>query len=192
MEVRFFESASVLGKWFESHQARGEELWLGFYKKDSGKGGVTYRQALDAALCCGWIDGVRKTIDAVSYVIRFSPRRAKSIWSAVNIKRANELESQGRMKPSGLAAFRARTPERTDRYSYETRPRALPAAYQKKLKANRKAWTFFAAQPPSYRRMVAWWIVSAVREETRLRRLADLIALCESERRLGLAMGKKS
>lgn len=162
-------------KWFAAHHASATEQWVGFYKKDAGKASVTWPESVDQALCFGWIDGIRKSIDAVSYKIRFTPRKPRSIWSAVNIKRAGELIEEGLMQPGGLKAFAAREENRSGIYSYEQRSPELPDQYAKKLKQNAAAWKFFQAQPPSYRKAVNWWVVSAKKEETRLKRLEKLM-----------------
>src|SRR5262249_23767657 len=147
---------------------------------------------LDEALCRGWIDGVRRSLDAVSYTIRFSPRRARSKWSAVNLRRVAALKAAGRMRPEGLAAFDGRVRTRAQ-YSYEERPRELPAAYARLFKTNPRAWAFFKAQPPGYRRTATWWIVSAAKEETRQRRLARLMAdSARGTRMPEMAPGKRS
>jgi uncharacterized protein YdeI (YjbR/CyaY-like superfamily) len=175
VRFKFFKSPSDLRKWFERHHALEQELWVGYYKKDSDKPSITWPQSVDEALCFGWIDGIRKSIDDLSYKIRFTPRKPRSIWSAVNIKRAGELSEQGLMQPAGLKAFRAREENRSGIYSYEQRSPELPDQYGKKLKKNFAAWKFFHAQPPSYRKAANWWVVSAKKEETRLKRLDNLI-----------------
>jgi uncharacterized protein YdeI (YjbR/CyaY-like superfamily) len=195
MNARFFRSTAALRAWFEKHCARASELWIGFYKKESGRVGVSYEEAVDEALCVGWIDGIRKRIDDVCYTNRFTPRKPSSNWSAVNIRRIGELTALGRMKPSGLSVFESRVQEtRPGRYSYENRPRTLEPAHERAFRARKAAWTFFEAQPPSYRRTAIWWIVSAVKDETRARRLAILIAESARGRRLAEASGstKKS
>lgn len=148
---------------------------MGFYKKDSGKPSITWPQSVDEALCFGWIDGIRKSIDDVSYKIRFTPRKSRSIWSTVNIKRAEELIDQRLMQPAGLKAFQARQEYRSGIYSYEQRLPELPDPYRRKLKRNTAAWKFFQTQTPSYRKAVSWWVVCAKKEETRLKRLDKLI-----------------
>jgi uncharacterized protein YdeI (YjbR/CyaY-like superfamily) len=175
MKIKFFKTPAAFRKWFETHHASETELWVGFYKKDSGKASITWPQSVDEALCFGWIDGLRKSIDEVSYKIRFTPRKPRSIWSAVNIKRAGELMEQGLMSPAGLTAFAAREENRSGIYSYEQRSAELPDQYGKKLKQNPAAWKFFQAQPASYRKAANWWVVSAKQEETRLKRLEKLI-----------------
>lgn len=171
-------------KWFAAHHVSESELWVGFYKKDSGKASITWPQSVDEALCFGWIDGIRKSIDEVSYKIRFTPRKPRSIWSAVNIKRAGELSEQGLMQATGLKAFAARQENRSGVYSYEQRSPELPDQYAKKLRKNAATWKFFQAQPPSYRKAVNWWVVSARKEETRLMRLDRLIQLSAAGQRI--------
>lgn len=175
MKPKFFKAPSDLRKWFEANHASVAELWVGFYKKDSGKPSITWPQSVDEALCFGWIDGIRKSIDDASYMIRFSPRKSSSTWSAVNIKRVGELIEQGQMRPGGLKAFEARQENRSGIYSYEQRSPELPDEYRKLLEKNSRAWEFFVAQPPSYRKAANWWVLSAKKEETRLRRLDELI-----------------
>jgi uncharacterized protein YdeI (YjbR/CyaY-like superfamily) len=173
--IKFFKTPADFRKWLEAHHASVPELWVGFYKKDSGKPSITWPQSVDEALRFGWIDGIRKSIDDLSYKIRFTPRNTRSTWSAVNIKRAQELVEQGLMRPAGLSAFQAREENRSGIYSYEQRSPELPDQYGKKLKKNLGAWKFFQAQPPSYRKAATWYVLSAKREETRLKRLDALI-----------------
>jgi uncharacterized protein YdeI (YjbR/CyaY-like superfamily) len=175
LEPKFFKTPADLRKWFAANHSAATEQWVGFYKKDSGKASITWPQSVDEALCFGWIDGIRKSIDAVSYKIRFTPRKPRSIWSSVNIKRAAELVEQGLMQPAGLKAFAARQENRSGIYAYEQRSPELPEQYAKKLRKHAVAWKFFQAQPPSYRKAVNWWVVSAKKEETRLKRLDTLI-----------------
>jgi len=177
MKPTFFRTPAAFRMWLRKHHAGVGELWVGYYKKDSGKPSVTWPESVDEALCVGWIDGIRKRIDDVSYVIRFTPRRRSSVWSSVNIARASALVEQGRMQPAGLEAFEARAQNRSGIYSYEQRPADLPEPYARLLKRQRAAWEFFQAQPPSYRKAATWWLVSARREETRLKRL-DRLAAC--------------
>jgi uncharacterized protein YdeI (YjbR/CyaY-like superfamily) len=184
MAVRYFASAADLRAWLAEHHGSAVELWVGFYKKGTGRASVTYAECVDEMLCFGWIDGVRKSVDGERYTVRCTPRKTKSYWSVVNRRRYAELDRRGRVAPAGRAAF-ARREERTGRYSFENRPRRLPPAYAKAFRADEKAWAFFAAQPPGYRRLAAWWIVSAAREETRARRLAALIAESRRGRRVG-------
>src|SRR5262249_17777711 len=168
----------------EKNHATATELWVGFYKRDSGKPSITWPESVDQALCFGWIDGIRKHVDKISYQIRFTPRRRGSIWSAINIKRAEELARQKRMKPAGLKAFAARIENKTGIYSYEQRSTELSEPYAELLKNNKAAWNFFGMQPPSYRKMIGWWIVSAKKEETRMARLAKLISESAKGKRL--------
>jgi uncharacterized protein YdeI (YjbR/CyaY-like superfamily) len=181
-----FRSASAFRRWLQARHSGARELTVGFHNKASGKGGMAYSQALDEALCFGWIDGVRNRVDGDTYSIRFSPRKARSIWSLVNVRHARRLIAQGRMRPPGLAAFEAREAGRTGVYSFEQRPRDLPAPLKEAFRANRRAWVHWEAQPPGYRRTAIWWVVSAVREETRLVRLGRLIGDHAAGRRLGL------
>ena len=160
------------------------ELWVGFYKRDSGRPTITWPESVDEALCFGWIDGIRKRIDEISYQIRFSPRRRGSIWSAINIKRAQELTKEKRMQPAGLKAFAARVENRSGIYSYEQRKAELDEPYASVLKKNKAAWNFFQTQPPSYKKMIGWYIVSAKKEETRLQRLNRAIAASAKRKRL--------
>jgi uncharacterized protein YdeI (YjbR/CyaY-like superfamily) len=162
------------------------ELWVGFHKKHTGAPSITWPESVDEALCFGWIDGIRKTLDDGRYVIRFTPRKPNSTWSAVNIARAKELVRLGRMSPAGLRAFEKRTPEKSAIYSYEQRrTAALNAADRKTFRANPEAWTFFRAQPAGYQRLLTYWIISAKRDETRAKRLARLIADSAAGRRIG-------
>jgi uncharacterized protein YdeI (YjbR/CyaY-like superfamily) len=151
------------------------ELNVRCFKTAAADRGMTYKQALDEALCFGWIDGVRHALDALSFSVRFTPRRNRSIWSAINIRRMKELLAEGRVAAPGRAAFEARRPEDTRRYSFESKPMALAPAYEKALRARRRAWEHFLAQPPWYRRTSSFWVMSARKEETRQRRLAILI-----------------
>lgn len=175
MKPRFFKSQSDFRTWLEKHHDTSRELLLGFYKKGSGHPSITWPESVDEALCFGWIDGIRRRIDDISYSIRFSPRKPVSTWSVVNINRAQELIDRGLMKPAGLAAFQARREYRSGIYSYEQRSEKLPDPYERVFKRNKKAWAFFQVQSPWYRKTVGWWIVSAKKEETRLKRLARLI-----------------
>lgn len=176
----FFKSAAALREWLSAHHADTPELLVGLYKKGSGKGGITYQDLVDGALCFGWIDGVRKAYDAASYTVRLTPRKPESIWSAVNLKRAAELEAAGQMHAAGLGAFRGRDAKRTNQYSFENKARKLDAASEKKFRAHEKAWAWFSTQAPSYQHTASWWVVSAKQEATRAKRLAMLIADSEA------------
>ena len=184
VNIQFFKSADELRKWLGKNHGKAPELWVGFYKKDSGRGGITYAEAVDEALCFGWIDGIRKGIDGSSYVSRFTPRKSRSIWSNINTKRAGELRTLGRMMPAGLKALSVRDPERSGIYSFENRAKKLEAVYERKFKANKKAWEFFQSQAPWYRRTAGWWVRSAKREETKWRRLERLMGDSEASKRL--------
>ena len=186
MKPTFFAAPADFRKWLERHHDAADELLVGFYKKGSGRPSITWQESVDEALCFGWIDGIRRTIDDESYSIRFTPRRARSVWSSVNIKRAEELTKLGRMHPAGLRAFEARDPARSRIYSFEQRREAqkLAPEYQAKLEANKKAWAFFQSQPPYYQRTTSWWVMSAKKEETRLKRLATLIEDSAKGRRI--------
>jgi uncharacterized protein YdeI (YjbR/CyaY-like superfamily) len=182
----FFKTADRLRRWLEKNHASATELWIGFYRKASGKGGITYEQALEEALCFGWIDGVRKRLDDEAYVQRFTPRTAKSYWSAVNIKRVEGLKAAGRMHEAGLAAFERRDRSKTEAYSFERQHAQLDPASEKQFRANAKAWSFFQSQAPWYRRVVIHWVSSAKKEETRQRRLAVLISDSAAGQRINL------
>jgi uncharacterized protein YdeI (YjbR/CyaY-like superfamily) len=186
MESLFFESPAAFRKWLEKNHASAMELLVGFHKKDSGKPSMTWPESVDQALCFGWIDGVRRRIDDVSYSIRFSPRKPVSNWSAINIARVAELTKLGLMRPAGLRAFEKRREDKSSIYAYENAVRTLDPADEKKFRANRKAWQFFNAQAPSYRRVCVYWITSAKREETHARRLATLIDDSANGRKVGV------
>ena len=185
---KFFATPAKFRAWLERHHETAPELLVGFYKRGSGKASITWPESVDEALCFGWIDGIRRGIDDKSYSIRFTPRRARSIWSTINIGRVAELTKLGRMQPAGLRAFAAREDKRSGIYSYEQvqQPdQPMDGPCSAKLEANKKAWTFFQAQPPYYRRLATRWVMSAKKEETRLRRLAQLIEDSSAGRRIG-------
>jgi len=183
MKPEFFSTPFQFRAWLQANHAAVRELWVGFHKKDSGKPSITWPEAVDQALCFGWIDGVRRSLDARSYVIRFTPRKPRSTWSAVNISRAKELAIQGLMGPAGLKAFEQRTDDKSAIYSYEQRKTAkLPHEQERNFRANREAWDFFASQPPWYQRTAIYWVTSAKKEETRAKRLATLIDYSERHR----------
>lgn len=175
-KITFFRTPSHFRKWLEQNHETVTELWVGFYRKGSGRLSITWPESVDEALCFGWIDGLRKGIDPESYKIRFTPRKTRSNWSALNIGRVEELTRTGRIRPAGSKAFAQRIPERSGIYSYENRKTAvLDKRAEKQIRSSPAAWKFFQAQPPSYRQVVTWWIVSAKREETRAKRLEKLI-----------------
>jgi uncharacterized protein YdeI (YjbR/CyaY-like superfamily) len=182
----FFATPTELREWLARNHATASELLVGFYKRGSGKPSITWQELVDEELCFGWIDGVRKGIDDVSYSNRITPRKPRSTWSAINIARAKELIALGRMRPAGLKAFERRTDERSAIYSYEQRTKArLDPEAERAFRANKKAWAFFEGQPPSYRRAGTWWVISAKREETRQKRLATLIRDSQNGRTVG-------
>src|SRR5687767_9554303 len=175
MLPKAFRDAAAFRAWLERNHATKKELVVKLYKVHAKEKGLTYKDALDEALCFGWIDGVRRSGDDESHNIRFTPRTARSTWSAVNIRRVKELEAAGRMHESGRAAFARRSEDRSGIYSYENRQTELGPAYEKKFRAKKTAWDFFQTQAPWYRRTSIYWVMSAKKEETRERRLASLI-----------------
>jgi uncharacterized protein YdeI (YjbR/CyaY-like superfamily) len=182
---RFFPTADDFRAWLEQHHASTTEVVVGFHKKQTGRPSMTWTESVRAALCFGWIDGSRRSLGDDSYTIRFTPRNPGSNWSSLNVRHVEELIRQGRMAPAGLAAFEARRPERTGVYAFEQRHSArLEPAQEKQFGANSAAWEFFQQQPPSYRQTAVYWVVSAKREETRSRRLAQLIEDSAAGRRL--------
>lgn len=185
MTPRFFATPLAFRRWLEQHHAKAEELLVGFWKKDSGKPSITWSESVDQALCFGWIDGVRRGRDADSYTIRFTPRRASSTWSQINVRKVAALTAAGLMQPAGTRAFEQRKAAKTGVYSFEQRETAaLDAAMERTFRARKKAWAFWEACPPGFRRLVTWWVVSAKREETRAKRLAKLIAESAAGRRV--------
>ena len=182
----FFSTPDAFRAWLEEHHASTPELWVGFYKKASGKIAMSYQEAVLEALCFGWIDGVLNRVDADSYMHRFTPRKARSTWSNVNVAHVARLTAAGRMHAAGLAAFAARDVAKTGTYAFERQtPAKLTAAQEKQFRANKDAWTFFSAQAPWYRRTALHLVVSAKQEATRVRRLAQLIADSAAGRRIG-------
>ena len=184
MKAKFFRTPADFRTWLEKNHSTATEVWVGFYKKDSEKPSIRWPESVDEALCFGWIDGIRKRVDEISYQIRFTPRRRGSVWSATNIKRTKELAQEGRMRSTGLSAFAARIENKSGIYSYEQRNTELGEPYAKLLKKNKAASNFFKKQPPSYRKMIGWWIISAKKEETRMARLAKLISESAKGKRL--------
>lgn len=184
MEPTFFSTPSDFRNWLSKNHKKETELLVGFYKVDSGGESITWSQSVDEALCFGWIDGVRKSIDDKSYTIRFTPRKPTSIWSAVNLKKMEELIKKQLVKPAGLAAFEKRKESRSKIYTYEKAPVKLDRNYEKKFKANKKAWAFFLSQAPSYQRVVFNWIMSAKQITTQHSRLEKLIDSSEAGKRI--------
>ncbi len=184
MEVRHFASPLEFRAWLSEHHETATELWVGLRKMGSARPGITWREAVDEALCFGWIDSVGRRIDDQSYTVRFTPRRKGSNWSKVNVERVRELTGRGLMQPAGLRAFEARDQGRTGVYSYEAPELGLDRAVEEGLRSRLAAWDFFSAQPPWYQRAAGHWVMSAKREETRARRLAALIEDSANRRRL--------
>ena len=184
MTPTFFESPAGFRAWLQKHHKTADELWVGFYKKASGKPTITWQEAVDEALCFGWIDGIRKKVDADSFTNRFTPRRRGSFWSDVNTRRVAELTKAGRMRAAGRAAFAARDAARTEAIARVRRDPRLEKRLEARFKANRAAWEFFNAQPAGYRRMATWFVMSAKRDETRVKRIDSLIDISASGRRL--------
>ena len=176
MKAKFFSSPEKFRQWLEQNHDRVSELLVGFHKKSSGKKSITYAEALDEALCFGWIDGVRKNFDETSYTIRFTPRKPRSIWSLVNVNHVERLKKEGRMHAAGLEAYARRDPKRTGIYAFENEPKQLSPAYEKTFRQNKKAWEFFEKKmAPSLKKVSIYWIMSAKKEETQLRRLKHVI-----------------
>ena len=181
----YFATPAAFHEWLEKNHQTKSEQWIGFYRKASGRPSITWAEAVDEALCFGWIDGLRKTIDASSYKIRFTPRRPSSNWSATNIARMKDLIRDGRVRPAGITVFQRRTPAKSRVYSYENRKAArLSSAATKLFRAESTAWRFFQQQPASYRQTAIWWMVSAKRPQTQNNRLQRLIASSKAGRRL--------
>ena len=180
----FFKSPAELRQWFEKQQATADELLVGFHKKGTGKPTLTWPESVAEALCFGWIDGIRRKLDEDRYTIRFTPRRPGSRWSAINIKMMAALEAEGRMTPAGRAVFEARKDKQSPGYSYERREAAFDAPRLKAFQKNKAAWAFFEAQPPGYRRIITWWVMSAKQEDTRDRRLTKLIESYAAKKRI--------
>jgi len=181
----FFPTPSDFRAWLEAHHDKFPDLLVGFHKKDSGKPSMTWPESVDAALCFGWIDGVRRSIDETSYTIRFTPRRSTSTWSAVNIKRVQQLKETGLMRPAGRKAFAARSEKKSGIYSYEQRKTAkFTREQEKQFRANNSAWEFFRSQAPWYQRVTTYWVISAKKEETKLKRLSVLIVHSQNQRTL--------
>ncbi len=174
-DVRFFETADELRAWFEANHATAEELWLGYHRKGTGRPSVDWPLAVDEALCVGWIDSIRVGLDEATFAQRFTPRRKASVWSAVNVANVERLQAAGRMRPAGLAAFEARTPERTGVYSYERVVLGFSAAEAARFRADAGAWADWERRPPSYRKAVTHWVTSPKGEETRQRRFEELL-----------------
>ena len=191
-QLIFFPTQKNLRKWFEKNHKKEKELFVGYYKLSSGKPSITWSQSVDEALCFGWIDSIRKSIDEESYCNRFTPRNPKSNWSAINIKKVEELTKLGLMKPEGLHAFSLRKENNSKIYSYENPTVSFDKSYEKKFKTNKEAWTFFQLTAPSYQKITTRWVISAKQETTRLKRLDELIRDCAAGKKIkAMSYGKK-
>lgn len=191
MKPSFFRTSAEFRKWLTKNHTSQQALLVGFYKKDSGKPSITWPESVEQALCFGWIDGIRKSIDEISYSIRFTPRKPGSTWSKINVTLAQTLIAQGLMQPAGRMAYEARRENKSGTYSYEQRRIQLEEPYHRLLKKNKPAWDFFHSQPPSYRKAVYWWIMSARKEETRRKRLEKLAAFSAEGLRLPEYVSRK-
>ena len=187
---KFFTSPEQFRAWLEKNHATADELEIGFHKKSSGKKSITYAEALDEALCFGWIDGVRRSLNETSYQQRFTPRRARSIWSLVNVKHVERLKKEGRMRPAGIAAYEQRDPKRTGIYAFENAPRELSQEYEKEIRKTKGAWEYWQTYPPYLKKTVSYWVMSAKKEETRTARLQRLIESCARGERIGTLPAK--
>jgi len=182
-QLVFFPTQKDMRKWFERNHKKEKELFAGYYKVSSGKPSITWSQSVDEALCFGWIDGIRRSVDEESYCIRFTPRKPKSNWSAINIKKVEELIKLDLMKPDGLALYNLREEKKSKVYSYENRAIAFDKSFEKKFRGNKQAWNYFKSTAPTYQKTTIRWVMGAKQEETRLKRLEELIRDC--------ALGKK-
>ena len=186
MNPKYFKSSSEFRKWLEKNHAVAHELWVGFYKKDSGIKSITYQEAVDQALCFGWIDGIKKKVDELNYTHRFTPRKSKSNWSSTNIKRVGELLRLGLMHPCGIKVFNQRNKKKIEQYSNERKIRTLDKSYIQIFQTHKNAMSFFLSQSPSYQKLANLWVMSAKKEETRLRRLNILIDDSANHRKLAV------
>jgi uncharacterized protein YdeI (YjbR/CyaY-like superfamily) len=184
MKALYFKTAAEFRRWLAANHASERELLVGFYKKASGKPSISYKEAVDEALCFGWIDGIKNRVDEACYTHRFTPRKAGSTWSVVNTKRAGELIAMKRMAKRGLEVFENRDPEKTRLYSFENRPKAFDPALERVFRKQAQAWAFFRAQPPGYQRLATFYVMSAKQQETRERRLAVLMKSSAEGKRL--------
>jgi len=182
---KYFQTERSFRKWLEKNHRSADVLWVGYHKKSTGKSSIDWEGSRDQALCFGWIDGIRKSIDNGSFMIRFTPRRPGSMWSAINIARVRALRKQGLMAQAGIRAFQTRDPAKSQRYSFEQMNVSFTPAQLREIRKNGRAWEFFVSQPPSYRRMSTWWVTSAKKVETQERRLRALIR--DSSRGLRIA-----
>lgn len=184
LEPLYFETAIEFRKWLLENHSKETQLLVGFYKINSNKPSITWSESVDQAICFGWIDGVRRSIDEERYCIRFTPRKPGSIWSAINIKKVEELSAKRLMHPTGIEAYKKRKEDKSRVYSYEKDPVSLSPEFEKKFRANKKAWKFFNSMPPSYQRTAIHGIMTVKREETKLKRLEELINDSAAERKI--------
>ncbi|MGI8786257.1 MAG: YdeI/OmpD-associated family protein [Pyrinomonadaceae bacterium] len=184
MKPKFFPTQTDFRRWLEENHTGDTELLVGFYKVGSNKPSMSWSESVDQALCFGWIDGGRRKVDEESYSIRFTPRKASSVWSAVNIKKVAELTGKGLMKPAGIAVFEKRQESKSKIYAYEQKSSELSAEFEMQFRANEKAWEFFVSQANWYQKQMIHWVMAAKQEATRERRFEKLRAACESEKRL--------
>jgi uncharacterized protein YdeI (YjbR/CyaY-like superfamily) len=184
MNPTFFSTQEKFRTWLEKHHQKETELLVGFYKVNSKKPSMSWSESVDQALCFGWIDGVRKSIDEESYTIRFTPRKKTSIWSAINIKKMEELTKSGLMTEMGLKAFELRTEAKSGIYSHENEPAVLHPDFEKQFKSNKTAWEYFNKQAPSYKKVMIHWIMSAKQEKTRISRLEKTITISAEQKRM--------
>jgi uncharacterized protein YdeI (YjbR/CyaY-like superfamily) len=192
MKLVFFSTQKHFRKWFEKNHKKEKELFVGYYKVSSGKPSVTWSESVDEALCFGWIDGIRRSVDDESYCIRFTPRKPNSNWSAINIKKVEDLTKLGLMKPEGLHSFSLRKENKSKIYSYENPLVSFDKSFEKLFKANKKAWAFYQTTTPTYRKVTTRWVMSAKQEETRLKRLEELIRDSQVGKKIkALGYGKK-
>lgn len=184
VSIVFFATQEEFRNWLAENHKSEKELVVGFYKVGTGKQSLSWSESVDEALCFGWIDGIRKSVDNESYCIRFTPRKKSSIWSAVNIKKMEELTNTGKMTAEGLKAFSFRTEKKSNIYAYETKAQELDFQYEEQFKKNTIAWSFFIKQAPSYKKTIIHWLMSAKQEQTRQQRLEKLIKESEEQKRL--------
>ena len=186
MDLHYFKSSSEFRNWLEKNHSKKQELWVGFYKINTNLKSISYKEAVDQALCFGWIDGIKKKVDELSYTNRFTPRKSRSNWSNTNIKRVGELLKLGLMHPAGIKVFNQRDKEKIKQYSYERKLQTLDKSYEQLFKTHSIAWSFFQSQPPSYQKVAVLWVMTAKKEETRLRRLNTLIKDSNNHKRLAV------
>lgn len=183
--ITHFHCPEAFRTWLMRHHSERDELWVGFWKKSTGRPSITWPESVDEALCFGWIDGIRKSVDDEAYTIRFTPRRSRSTWSLRNIERYRALEAEGRIEPAGAETYRRWTEENSGAYSFEQEtPGTLCDDYLARIRADAAAWADWQSRPPGYRKQVTHWIMSAKRESTRERRLKSLIEDCAAGRKV--------